>query len=175
MHIFTHSVGAGIFPAYGDSAIQHAREKIAAAARKRSSPVTYEEAIRTEIGGILTDDLTASGKFSFEKGEMRRRFEKGAFIKLWGCNAARENHVWSGEYWEALNLKNSPKPSIAKAMAEFFNLTVYGATSGASIEVRGNTGWVSSQTYRNANGNWPPGKLPHRLVPDRGSYRAYNP
>jgi len=131
------------------------------AARRRGTPVTYEEAVKAEVGGILTDDLTDTGKFSGEKAEIRRRFESGAFIKLWGCNAATENHRYSGEYWEALNLKNSPKPSIAQAMADFFNVTVYGATSGASIQVRANTGWVSTQTYKD--------------VPDRGMYNAYNP
>ena len=137
--------------------------------------MTYEEAVRTEVGGILTDDLAIGGKFSSQKADIRLRFAKGAIIKLWGCNAARENHVYSGAYWEAINLKNSPKPSIAQAMANFFNVTVYGATSGASIEVRAKTGWLSSQAYKDAQGRWPSGSLPHRLVPDRGTYRAYNP
>lgn len=68
--------------------------------------MTYEEAVNAEVGGILTDDLMASG---------------------------------------------------------------------ASIQVRANTGWVSTQTYKDAAGSWPSGTLPHRLVPDRGTYRAYNP
>ena len=175
LHIFTHAIGAGIFPGYGDASVGSGRQRVATTARRRGSAVTYEEAVNAEVGGILTDDLTASGQFSGERPESRRRFEKGAFIKLWGCNAARENHQYSGEYWEALNLKNSPKPSIAQAMADFFNVTVYGATSGASIQVRANTGWMSTQTYKDAQGRWPSGTLPHRLVPDRGTYRAYNP
>jgi len=175
LHIFTHAIGAGIFPGYGDGSIGAGRSNVLQAARRRGTPVTYEEAVKAEVGGILTDDLTDTGKFSGEKAEIRRRFESGAFIKLWGCNAATENHRYSGEYWEALNLKNSPKPSIAQAMADFFNVTVYGATSGASIQVRANTGWVSTQTYKDAEGRWPSGVLPHRLVPDRGMYNAYNP
>ena len=175
LHIFTHAIGAGVFLGYGDDYIAIARARVARIARARRSPVTYEEAINTEVGGILTDDLSPSGKFSHHKDEARRRFAKGAFIKLWGCNAAVENHRYSGEYWEALNLKNTPKPSIAQAMADFFNITVYGASSGASIEVRANTGWTSTQVYKDAQGRWPSGTLPHRLVPDRGTYRAYNP
>lgn len=142
---------------------------------KNPFPITFEEVVKTEVVGLLTDDLTASGQYSGEKAEARRRFEKGAFIKLWDCNAAIENHKYLGLYWEALNLKNSPKPSIAQAIADFFNVTVYGATSGASIEVRANTGWMSTQVYKDAAARWPSEALPHRLVPDRGTYRAYTP
>jgi len=179
LHIFTHAIGAGIFPGYGDSVIGAGRQAVLSRAARRGS-ITYEDVVNAEIGGILTDDLAAGGQFSGEKAASRHRFEKGSFIKLWGCNAAVENHRYTDPagydpYWSALNRKNSPKPSIAQAMADFFNVTVYGATSGASIEVRANTGWVSSQTYKDAEGRWPSGTLPHKLVPDRGNYRAYNP
>lgn len=175
LHIFTHAIGAGIFPGYGDSSIGASRMRVLQAATRRGSPVTYEEAVKTEVGGILTDDLALGGKFASQKADIRLRFERGSFIKLWGCNAARRNHVYTGQYWEALNLKNTPKPSIAQSMAHFFNVTVYGATSGASIEVRDTSGWLSTQRYKDAKGRWPSGSLPHRLVPDRGTYRAYNP
>ncbi len=58
---------------------------------------------------------------------------------------------------------------------KFFNRKVYGANSGASIEVYHNKIWKSSQQYKNQVGHWPSGILPHRLVPDKGAYNEYFP
>jgi len=78
-------------------------------------------------------------------------------------------------YWRAFNEYNVPKPSIAKAFASYFGVTVYGANSGASIEVYYEKDWISSQDYKSKVGNRPSGKLPHRLVPDSGIYNAFTP
>ena len=47
-------------------------------------------------------------------------------------------------YWRALNERNTPKPSIAQALAWYFKRTVYGANAGAHIEVLHHGHWVSS-------------------------------
>jgi len=60
-------------------------------------------------------------------------------------------------------------------LADFFNRKVYGANSGASIEVQYKKKWISTQTYKNSAGHWPSGNLPHRLVPDQGVYNEYTP
>ena len=70
--------------------------------------------------------------------------------------------------WCAFNEFNIPKPSIAQAIAKFFNRKVYGAKSGANIEVMHNKKWISSQQYKDKVGHWPSGTLHHRLVPDKG-------
>ena len=78
-------------------------------------------------------------------------------------------------YWRAFNEFNTPKASIAKSLAKFFNRKVYGAKSGTSIEVKYNRKWISSQQHKNKVGHWPSGSLPHRLVPDKGTYHEYLP
>lgn len=78
-------------------------------------------------------------------------------------------------YWRAFNEVNTPKPSIAQAMANYFDRKVYGATSGASIEVKHKKSWISSQQFKDNIGHWPSGTLPHRLVPDKGVYNEYLP
>ncbi len=74
-----------------------------------------------------------------------------------------------------INEANTPKPSIAQAMAKYFDRKVYGATSGASIEVKHKKSWISSQQFKDSVGHWPSGTLPHRLVPDKGAYNEYLP
>jgi hypothetical protein len=69
------------------------------------------------------------------------------------------------------------RPTIAgyKALATFFNCKVYGAKSGSSIEVKFKKAWISSSQYKTKVGHWPSGSLPHRLVPDKGTYYEYLP
>ena len=57
----------------------------------------------------------------------------------------------------------------------FFNVTVYGATSGANIEVRESAGWLSSQSFKDANGRWRLEVYLTTLCQTEGAYRAYNP
>lgn len=68
-----------------------------------------------------------------------------------------------------------PKPSIAQKFADYFKVTVYGAKSGSSIQVRSEGSWVSTEKYKDNVGAWPSGSLPHRLVPDKGEFYEYQP
>ncbi len=186
LHIFSHSIGAGLFLGYQDPTIAARREAVWLAADKAKRKVTYFEALRTEVGAVQTDDFFI-GAIKAQKAKLQSKFGTNAFIKIWGCNSGVENWVYHDNgvidpndtsepyYWRAFNERNKPKPSIAKALAMFFNRNVYGAKSGASIEVKHKGKWVSSQKYKNKIGHWPSGSLPHRLVPDKGGYHVYVP
>ncbi|WP_444996429.1 hypothetical protein [Aliikangiella sp. IMCC44359] len=186
LHIFSHSIGAGIFLGYKDTSIASNRIALWRMAEKNRRKVTYHEVVRTETGAIQTDDFV-SGALIKQKALLQKKFSKKSFIKIWGCNSGIDGWVYSDNgvvdpkdnseayYWRAFNEFNKPKPSIAKAFAKFFNLKVYGAKSGASIEVQFNKKWISSQQYKDKIGHWPSGSLPHRLVPDKGSYYEYLP
>jgi hypothetical protein len=148
--------------------------------------VAYHEAVNIETGAIQTDDFKTK-LFEDQKINLRRKFSKDAYIKIWGCNSGVRDWVYSDNgvvdpndttekyYWRAFNENNIPKPSIAKAFAEYFNRKIYGALSGASIEVKYNKKWISSKQYKSKIGHWPSGILPHRLVPDKGAYDEYLP
>lgn len=140
------------------------------------------------MGAILTDDfLKPTVRTKAEK--YRLAFAPLATIKLWGCNSGVRNCIYSdnGEtdptvvdqripfYWRALNLRNSPKPSVAQAFADFFQRRTFGATSGAHVEVLHRGQWVKSSRYRAEVHKWPSPRLVHRLHPDRGEYRVYEP
>ena len=186
LHIFSHAIGAGLFLGYKDYAIAMSRNALVMSKRKAGKNVTYHEAINTEIGAIQTDDFKY-GAFLKKRADYQNKFSVGAFIKLWGCNSGVKGWIYSDGgvvdpkdtsapyYWRAFNEFNTPKPSIAQAMAKFFNQKVYGAKSGANIEVHHNKRWISSQQYKNQVGHWPSGILPHRLVPDKGVYNEYLP
>jgi hypothetical protein len=186
LHIFSHSIGAGLFLGYKDTAVQNRRDNTWRTAFMAGRKVTYLQAVNTEVGGVQTDDLLLS-TYTSKKAQYRDQFTKTAFIKIWGCNSGIKNWVYSDGgvtdpadtsepyYWRAFNTTNVPKPSIAQALAKFFNVKVYGAKSGASIEVKHNKKWISTKKYKQKVGHWPSGVLPHRLVPDRGSYVEYTP
>ena len=66
---------------------------------------------------------------------------------MYGCNGGTAGWVYSDlptqlggrtstvpYYWRALNTRNTPKPSIAKALADFFGIPVTAAASLASVE-----------------------------------------
>ncbi len=186
LHIFSHAIGAGLFLGYKDSGIAANRNALVARANKMGRRITYHEALNTEIGAIQTDDLKI-GAIVKKKANLQKKFLNSAFIKIWGCNSGIKGWVYSdggivdpkdtsvAYYWRAFNEFNTPKPSIADAMAKFFNRKVYGAKSGAHIEVMYNKRWLSSQQYKDNVGHWPSGILPHRLVPDKGDYHEYLP
>jgi hypothetical protein len=186
LHFFAHSIGAGLFLGYKDHVLVNMREDAWKKAFKAKRNVTYEEVVSVEVGAIQTDDLV-SGVYAARKAKYQKLFAKDAFIKIWGCNSGVDNWVYSdggvvdqndtriAYYWRALNEKNVPKPSIAKAMAKYFNVKVYGAKSGASIQVNNKGTWISTQKYKDKIGHWPSGTLPHRLVPDKGTYYEFNP
>ncbi len=186
MHIFSHSIGAGIFIGYHDKTIAAERGRILEAATKAGRKVRYDEVLNTETGSIQTDDFLANG-MPGKMGLFRRKFKKDAHIKIWGCNSGVENWLYSDGaivnpadtsvpyYWRALNEKNTPKKSIAKTFAEYFNVKVYGARSGSHIEVQYKQHWLASDILRKKLGHWPSPKLPTRLTPDRGDYYEYLP
>lgn len=186
LHVFSHSIGAGLFLSYGDSAVGLFRAQTIDIADRAGRRVTYREALDTEVGAILVDDFIRP-PFLGMKADIRANLEPGAFVKLWGCNAAIENWVYSDNgvtdpadtrvsyYWRAFNEQNVPKPSIAQSFADYFGLKTYGASAGSHIEVLHRGGWVTSAQYRSDLGRWPSGALQHRLTPDRGNYDEYRP
>ncbi len=74
-----------------------------------------------------------------------------------------------------IRLKTSQRLSFTLERHHLVGRKAYGATSGASIEVKHNIKWISSQKYKDNIGHWPSGTLPHRLVPDKGTYNEYLP
>src|SRR5262245_65348313 len=79
-------------------------------------------------------------------------------------------------YWRAIIEFNMPKPSIAQAFANYFQVATYGAGSGSSIQVKYRGRWVSSTQFL---------KTTHRksvnegdvlrLAPDSGDYNEFRP
>ena len=183
IHVFAHSIGGGLFIAYGDETIDHRRQYLidqAAHARRR---ITYREVLDTESGAILTDDFVRS-PYREKREAVRRNLTDHAAIKLWGCNAGVQGWVYTdgdpedvrtAYYWRALNEQNVPKPAVAQAFADYFGRICWGAGSGSHVEVMNHGHWESTAQYHLKVGRWPSGALIHRLHPDRGDYRAYHP
>jgi hypothetical protein len=188
LHVFSHSIGGGLFVAYHDPAVQSLRQFVSNQASAAGRRVTFDEVLNTEIGAIFTDDFTRSPYVGM-RAAIRARLAPKPFVKLWGCNSAVAGWVYSdGDsmvvdpadtsetyYWRALNERNVPKPAVAQAFANYFNCPCHGASSGAHVEVRSAGHWVTSASYRAHVGRWPSGAMRHRLAPDHGSYRAYAP
>lgn len=186
LHIFSHAIGAGLFLGYKDPAVAARREAVWKSAFNAKKKVTYFQAVQAEVGAIQTDDLKRGAILS-QKESLRKRFSSQSFIKIWGCNSGVRGWIYSDNgvvdpqdtsevyYWRAFNELNVPKRSIAQALADFFNCKVYGANSGASIEVQYKKKWISSKQFKNKVGRWPSARLPHRLVPDKGAYNEFNP
>lgn len=153
--------------------------------------VTFEEVRTTEVGALFTDDLIVS-PFTATKTTVAPKFAKGATVRIRGCNAAVSDWVYSDTaadgslvddpgdlgttyYWRALNERNRPKPGIAQALADFFGVRVYGASSGSNIQVKHGGAWVGTDEYNKKFHKYPPGSLPHRLHPTKGIYAPYDP
>jgi len=134
IHVFAHSIGGGLFIAYGDETIDHRRQYLidqAAHARRR---ITYREVLDTESGAILTDDFVRS-PYREKREAVRRNLTDHAAIKLWGCNAGVQGWVYTdgdpedvrtAYYWRALNEQNVPKPAVAQAFADYFGRICWG-------------------------------------------------
>lgn len=186
LHVFAHSIGAGLFLAYGDPEIAERRRAAVETATAKKLRLTFDEVVKIEDGAILTDDFLRD-PYMFMSDKIRENFAPSATVKLWGCNTGVANWVYKDNgsadpsntsapyYWRALNEKNTPKPKFAQALAWYLKRLVHGASSGSHIEVVHRGAWISSDAYRAAVGEWPAGSLVHRLQPDRGNYDAYKP
>lgn len=186
LHVFAHSIGGGLFLAYGDPAIQTLRDRALDEATRKKVRLYFDQVVNLEEGAVLTDDLLRDPYASYV-GKIRDNLLPNATVKLWGCNSGISKWVYTDNgtadpadtrvayYWRALNERNSPKPSVAQALAWYFKRTVYGASSGSHIEVLHRGHWVTSAQYKAGLGEWPSGVLVHRLNPDRGNYHAYRP
>jgi hypothetical protein len=188
LHVFAHSIGGGIFIAYGDGAVQEGRKQALARALKAGRRLSYQEVIDAEVGAILSDDFFRS-PYEQMGNAVRSHMAADAFVKLWGCNSGVTHWVYSDGphfitrpsdtsvpfYWRALNDRNVPKPAVAQAFAAYFGRVCYGATSGSHVEVLSRGHWESTARYRGETGQWPSGALIHRLQPDRGNYHAFSP
>jgi hypothetical protein len=154
------------------------RQSVVTAADGTYRPATYDRVVVAEVGAVLTDHFLAA-PFSSSRSAASAAFSAGASIRLWGCNSGIANWVYSDDseayYWRALNERNTPKPAIAQAFADFFNIPCFGAQSGASIQVLHKGVWISSAAYKKSVGRWPGEPQILRLHPDRGAYVEYKP
>lgn len=137
---------------------------------RRGTKITYEEVIEAEVGALFTDDYLT--KKALKVKSNKTLFSPTATIKFWGCNSGVSNWVYSDTpptyYWSALNAKNTPKPSIAQATADFFQRETFGATSGSHIEFLVNGKWQIMKKQ-------PKSHQGIRLHPDKGNYNSYKP
>lgn len=182
-HVFSHSIGAGLFIGYGDPQLNAQRLAAFVRADDAGRRITYGEVIAAEAGAVFTDNLV-EGPAVLLRDTIRRNFAPTATAKFWGCNAGVAGWEYSDEsvdgqpapyYWRALNTKNVPKPSIAQAFADYLNIVVFGAGSGSDVRVEDHGHWITSEQYRRAHHRWPSGRLPQRLQPTRGDYIAFSP
>jgi hypothetical protein len=195
LHIFSHSIGGGLYIGYHERAAGDSR---AAAVARFPHPFTgtearisYDLVLDAEIGGILTDHLLRQ-PLANARSMLRAKFSTGAILKIWGCNSGVSGWVYSDTdssghlvtdqnapaeyyYWRALNTLNVPKPSIAQAFADFFGVTTYGAGSGSHIEVFYRQRWITSTEYKRLTGRFAGEPEILRLHPDRGDYNRFSP
>ena len=191
LHIWSHSIGAGLFLGYHDPMLSTARTAFVGRLQASGRKASFEEVRTQEIGALFTDDLVAS-PYTATKTAVQPKFAKDAFVKVWGCNAAIAGWTYSDTaangslitdpadlsvpyYWRALNEQNQPKPSIAQAFADFFDVKVFGASSGSNIQVINEGVWTGTDAYKKKFHKFPPGTLPHRLHPSKGDYAPYAP
>src|SRR5262249_54835101 len=150
--IFSHSFGAGLALGYHNPTQDAARLAAFNRAIAHGRNITAAEVLATEAGILFTDDLL------LEMTRPRRavslsQFTSDATIKIWGCNAGVEAWTYHDDdytgdgvadvYWTALN-SSTPKPSIAQALADYFQKNTYGAQSGSHIEALDGGKWVTS-------------------------------
>lgn len=190
LHVFCHSIGAAIFLGYGDRSIENRRREALSRAltSKPRRNVTFDEVIEAEVGAVFTDDLSRPIGLSGQ-AQITANFGPRGFAKFWGCNTARSGWVYSDYgvtdvrrtedalvWWRALNAYNNPKPSFARAFANYIKRPVFGSASGTHLEVlvSAPSGWQSTEEYRAQHRKWPSGRL-IRLTPDRGTYIRHDP
>lgn len=90
LHVFSHSISAGLFLGYKDPAIAARRKAIWLVADKAKRKVAYLEAVRTEVGAVQTNGFYI-GAITARKAKLQSKFGASAFIKIWGCNSGIEN------------------------------------------------------------------------------------
>ena len=191
LHIFSHSIGAALFLGYKHPTVSAERQTVINGLGARNAG--YLEVLRTERGAVFSDDLLRS-PYDGYGAALQAKFAAGAFIKIWGCNAGVQDWRYSDPvdaagtrwtsdnnaaaqvyYWRALNELNMPKPSLSQAFADYFQVQVKGALSGANIEVKQNGKWISSDAYKKQVGHYPgPSKI-LRLQPTKGTYNDFSP
>jgi hypothetical protein len=193
LHIFTHSYGAALMLGYHDDGLAEARGRTMNFYRGRPTP--QQVVLHTEKGALFVHDLLRAPYASL-RDTMRRKFAPEAFIKIWGCNAGVTGHVYGDPierdragfiidasgytaspdyrvgaefYWRALN--GGRLPSIAAAIANYLNVSVFAATSGADIELNTGGRWLSSSRISRPL----VARDDIRLQPDRGPYVEFKP
>jgi hypothetical protein len=193
LHIFSHSYGAGLVVGYQDRALIDARDSMRDFYRGQRTP--QQVVLNTEKGVLFAHDLFRAPYAGLRDG-LRRKFAPGAFIKIWGCNSGVANHVYTDPvgrdeeqlviehlgytaspdysigaefYWRALN--DGRLPSIAQAIASYFNVPVFGATSGSHIEMSARGRWLSASKISRSI----IARDDIRLHPDRGTYVEFKP
>lgn len=195
LHVYSHAIGAGLFLGYKDEELKKARGAIFSL--RRGQLANYTSVLQTEQGTVFTDDLIREPYKSY-RAALRKLFVADAYIKLWGCNAGVDGWVYSDEsehdpntqvyaldapgkyyYWRSLNERNTPKPSIAQAFADYFGVKVFAATSGSHGQARLGGKWVNPTPEGKITVK---GRLRYiqeqdtiRLEPDKGKYREYLP
>jgi hypothetical protein len=193
LHVFSHSIGGGLFLGYGDPVLGNARSMLADSAR--GGRAFYDSVLNAEKGTLFADDLVRS-PYAGYAARMRSLFAPGGKIKIWGCNSGIANWEYSDEdaagnpvydlnapalyyYWRALNERYMPKPSIAQAFADYLRVSTFGATSGSSTQIKQKGKWnkvpldgkIAVAGKRRFVGE----RDVLRLAPDVGTYREYKP
>src|SRR5438876_3984698 len=80
LHVFSHSIGGGLYVGYHEPAATSAREAAAMHAIAKNTKITYDEVLNAEIGGILSDHLLRDPLVR-DKNALRAKFAAGAFMK----------------------------------------------------------------------------------------------
>jgi hypothetical protein len=192
LHIYSHSIGGGLYVGYGEPGAAAVRERAMRAFLGTSSRIGYDQVLDTEVGGLLSDHLLRD-QLKADRAVLRSKFAADATVKIWGCNSGVDGWVYSDfdsvtktyvfdqnaradvYYWRALNTRNVPKPSIAQALADYLGMPVYGAGSGSHIEVQRQGKWITSDKYKAQTGRWPGAPQTLRLSPDRRTYGRFDP
>lgn len=160
LHVFSHSIGGGLYVGYHDAAADSSRRTALAmfpspypgdpTGKANIRKISYEQVVNAETGGILTDHLILD-PLKRTQASLKAKFATAATMKLWGCNSGVSGWIYKDPdmqgnvvsdqraaarvyYWRALNTRNSPKPSIAQAFADFFGVEVYGGGSGSHMK-----------------------------------------
>ena len=193
LHVFSHSIGAGLYVGYHETTATANRMAAMQRYQGTSAKITYQEVLDAETGGILTDHLSQAPLKGLS-AQLKLKFAPGASLKIWGCNAGVSGWVYSDVvdaagtrftsdenesalvyYWRALNTQNTPKPSISQALADYFGVPVLGAGSGSHIEVRHEGKWLKSDVFKSKTGKWAGEPHTLRLHPDKGDFNEFKP